>query len=203
MKFINIISLAGLLLPRCLAEEVGVADVAATVNGPCTGAGGAPGVCIATAACTKGGGKFISNACPGTPTDIKCCSKAACGSGGRCQFENTCTNGNILSNLCPGPAAFKCCESKSGGEGGGDGHYPAPKYPKNPPCQAVTIAGTKKILAKFPGAVRELFCMRGCACNAKPLSDHCKLLFPFRKSDDNHFRLWAGDGSHVLSSRRS
>ena len=45
--------------------------VLAAINDPCTGAGGAPGVCIATAGCTSGGGQFISGACPGTPDDIR------------------------------------------------------------------------------------------------------------------------------------
>lgn len=80
------------------------------VNDPCTGAGGRPGVCIATAACTAGGGDFISGACPGTPTDIKCCTKASCGTtGGDCRWASTCSSGSVLAGLCPGPANFKCC----------------------------------------------------------------------------------------------
>lgn len=31
-------------------------------NGPCTGKGGAPGVCVSTGACTKAGGDFINDA---------------------------------------------------------------------------------------------------------------------------------------------
>lgn len=44
-------------------------------NGPCTGSGGAPGVCIPTAKCTDDGGTFVNDKCPGTPEDIKCCTK--------------------------------------------------------------------------------------------------------------------------------
>lgn len=37
------------------------------LDGPCTGASSAPGVCVPTAKCTASGGSFISDACPGTP----------------------------------------------------------------------------------------------------------------------------------------
>jgi len=49
------------------------------VDGACPGSGG---VCIPTTKCTSGGGNYISNACPGTPNDITCCTKTACGTGG-------------------------------------------------------------------------------------------------------------------------
>ena len=91
-----------------------------TLNGGCTGAGGAPGVCISTSSCHSGGGTYISNACPGTPEDIKCCTKPACGSGGNCRWTSECS-GSTVSNLCPGPASFKCCEPSSGGGGGSGG----------------------------------------------------------------------------------
>ncbi|KAJ9653836.1 hypothetical protein H2201_009091 [Coniosporium apollinis] len=79
----------------------------AVVDGPCTGSGGNPGVCIATAKCSSGGGISISGACPGTPADIKCCTKTSCGSGGNCRWTSQCTTGNTASGLCPGPADFK------------------------------------------------------------------------------------------------
>ncbi|KAK3367357.1 hypothetical protein B0T24DRAFT_582012 [Lasiosphaeria ovina] len=79
------------------------------LNGPCTGAGGAPGVCIHKGACGSGA-KFIDNACPETPDDVKCCTKTSCGSaGGNCRFTSQCASGNTQSGLCPGPADFKCC----------------------------------------------------------------------------------------------
>jgi len=100
--------------------NVGQATVAfprSTVNGECTGAGGAPGVCIATGSCTGGGGSYISNACPGTPNNIKCCVKNSCGSGGRngdCRWTSQCGAGKTtLSGLCPGPTDFKCCVDDS------------------------------------------------------------------------------------------
>ncbi|KAH8898739.1 hypothetical protein GQ53DRAFT_802273 [Thozetella sp. PMI_491] len=81
-----------------------------TENGPCTGAGGAPGVCVATSKCSSAGGTYISNACPGTPEDIKCCTKTSCGSsGGNCRWTSQCASGLTESNLCPGPTDFKCC----------------------------------------------------------------------------------------------
>ncbi|KAL1596545.1 hypothetical protein SLS60_009193 [Paraconiothyrium brasiliense] len=88
-----------------------------SVNGPCTGSGGAPGVCISTSSCSSGGGSFISNACPGTADNIKCCVKPKCASGGSCKWTSQCS-GTTQSGLCPGPANFKCCTpSGSGGSG--------------------------------------------------------------------------------------
>ncbi|KAF2009325.1 hypothetical protein BU24DRAFT_468295 [Aaosphaeria arxii CBS 175.79] len=92
----------------------------AKVDGPCTGKSGIGGVCISTSSCTKDGGSYISNACPGTPDDIKCCTKPNCQSGsqsGDCRFTDKCTGGKpILSNLCPGPNDFKCCITNSNGQ---------------------------------------------------------------------------------------
>ncbi|KAK3331423.1 putative NlpC/P60-like cell-wall peptidase [Apodospora peruviana] len=82
-----------------------------TVNGACNGSGGAPGVCIDTKACSADGGSFISDACPGTPDNIKCCTKTKCGSGGNCRFTSSC-DGTTKTGLCPGPDNFKCCEPK-------------------------------------------------------------------------------------------
>lgn len=87
-----------------------------SVDGPCTGAGGAPGVCISTSSCSSGGGSYISNACPGTADNIKCCVKSSCGSGGSCKWTSQCS-GTTQSGLCPGPANFKCCTA--GGSSGG------------------------------------------------------------------------------------
>lgn len=84
------------------------------LNGPCTGAGGAPGVCISKSSCSGGGGVSIVGACPGTPDDIRCCVKTACGSGGNCRWTSQCS-GTTATGLCPGPANFKCCEAKGSG----------------------------------------------------------------------------------------
>jgi len=87
-------------------------------NGPCTGENGAPGVCIKTSSCSADGGRYISNACPGTPDDVKCCTKASCSSGGNCRWTNQCS-GSSASGFCPGPSDFKCCLSGGGSSGGG------------------------------------------------------------------------------------
>lgn len=89
-----------------------------TINGECTGKGGAPGVCIHTAACSDAGGSYISNACPDTPDDVKCCTKTSCGSGGNCRWTSQCSSGHTESNLCPGPSAFKCCLPEGGSSPG-------------------------------------------------------------------------------------
>ncbi|TFK38392.1 glycoside hydrolase family 24 protein [Crucibulum laeve] len=74
-----------------------IAVAQATLNGACT-VGSTPGVCLATATCSAGGGTSTSGFCIGDPTDVKCCTKTSCGSGG----------------LCPGPTDFKCCLPASG-----------------------------------------------------------------------------------------
>jgi hypothetical protein len=141
----------------------------AVLNGPCTGSGGAPGVCLATASCSSGGGKYISGACPGTPADIKCCTKTSCGSGGNCRWTSQCSSGNTLSGLCPGPTDFKCCVA---GGGGGSG-YPAPAIPAVGACKAAAVSGAQKVVAAHPGKVRQIYCTRDCACTSTPSSDHC------------------------------
>ncbi|KAF2254933.1 hypothetical protein BU26DRAFT_475483 [Trematosphaeria pertusa] len=96
-----------------------------SVNGPCTGAGGAPGVCISTSSCSSDGGSFISNACPGTPDDIKCCVKTSCASGGNCRWTSQCSGSGLTSQpgFCPGPTNFQCCTKESTG-GGSSGNLP-------------------------------------------------------------------------------
>ena len=136
----------------------------AVENGPCTGSGGAPGVCIATAKCTSGGGTHISNACPGTPTDIKCCTKTSCGSGGNCRWTSQCS-GNTLTGLCPGPVDFKCCVP------GGSGGYPPPAIPAVGACKAPAVEGARKVVNAHPGKVRQIYCTRACSCPGT--SDHC------------------------------
>lgn len=55
----------------------------AVLNVPCTGKDNAPGVYVTTSKCSSSGGTFISNACPGTPNDIKCCTKTLCSGNGK------------------------------------------------------------------------------------------------------------------------
>ncbi|EFQ97389.1 hypothetical protein MGYG_00429 [Nannizzia gypsea CBS 118893] len=140
---------------------------AAKINGPCTGGGGAPGTCISTSSCTRAGGKYISNACPGLPADIKCCSKTSCGNGGNCRFVSTCSTGNTQAGLCPGPTNFQCCLPK----GTGGGTFPPPKFPAVGRCKKTAVDGAKKIVAANPGKVREIFCIRDCPCPSN--SEHC------------------------------
>ena len=139
----------------------------AVQNGPCTGSGGAPGVCIPTAQCSSGGGQYITNACPGLPNDIKCCTKTSCGSGGNCRWTSQCT-GNTLTGLCPGPDDFKCCVPSSGG---GGSSYPPPRIPTVGACKQRSVDGSNKVVAGNPGKVREIFCTRDCSCPGT--SDHC------------------------------
>lgn len=66
----TVLSIAILLIPNVVGAHEGhphehQLEKRATLNGPCTGAGGAPGVCISTTDCTADGGTHILNACPG------------------------------------------------------------------------------------------------------------------------------------------
>lgn len=141
----------------------------AVLNGQCTGKGSAPGVCIATKKCTSKGGTFITGACPGLANDIKCCTKPACGSGGNCRWTSQCS-GTTVSNLCPGPAGFKCCVPSTS-PAGPAGTYPKPAFPKVGACKKKAVDGAKKIVAGNPGKVRQIYCTRDCACPGT--SDHC------------------------------
>jgi hypothetical protein len=167
-------------------------------NGPCTGSGGAPGVCIATAKCTSGGGSYISNACPGTPADIKCCTKTTCGSGGNCRWTSQCSS-STLTGLCPGPADFKCCVP-----GGTSGSYPPPAYPVVGACKAISVSGAKKVVEGNPGKVRQIYCTRDCACPGT--SDHCcGLAIDFMCSSAGGVRTTIGEpiAEWVMNNRAS
>ncbi|KAF9880192.1 hypothetical protein CkaCkLH20_02146 [Colletotrichum karsti] len=140
--------------------------VFAALNEPCYGSGGRAGVCVTTASCSSSGGTTINGACPSDPSNVKCCTKASCGSGGNCRFTSDCA-GTSVSNQCPGPSSFKCCSSSATGFGG----YKAPGIPSVGACKSVAVSGAKKIVAQFPGRVREIGCVRDCACPGD--SDHC------------------------------
>jgi hypothetical protein len=160
-----------LLLLGANTIQASVVAERAAENGRCTGSGGAPGVCIPTAKCNSGGGKYISGACPGTPNDIKCCTKPSCGTGGNCRWTSQCSSGNTLTGLCPGPADFKCCVPGGGG-GGGGGPFAAPAIPSVGACKAAAVSGAQKVVAGNPGKVRQIYCTRECGCTSTS-SDHC------------------------------
>lgn len=137
------------------------------LNGPCTGAGGSPGVCIQTSDCIQAGGSYISNACPGAPNNTKCCTKTSCGMGnkGNCRFTSSCASGITETNKCPGPSNFKCCMPADGG-------FPTPDLPSTcSGCKRVAIDGAKAIVDAFPGKVMQIGCIR--KCDDPSSSDHC------------------------------
>ncbi|TDZ19823.1 putative secreted protein [Colletotrichum orbiculare MAFF 240422] len=138
----------------------------AALNEPCYGSDGRVGVCVTTSACTSSGGTSIDNACPADAANVKCCTKASCGSGGNCRLSSDCA-GTSAANQCPGPSEFKCCSSAASGFGG----YDAPKIPAVGACKQNAVDGAKKIVKAFPGRVREVGCVRDCACPGT--SDHC------------------------------
>lgn len=151
------------------AATLGFAATAfAAVNEPCYGPNGVAGVCVTDANCQKYGGTSISGACPADPAGVKCCSKPKCGSGGtgNCRWTSDCagTSGGLE---CPGPNGVKCCDNPANGFGG----YNAPKIPGVGSCKQVAVSGAQKIVNAFPGRVREVFCIRDCACPGT--SDHC------------------------------
>jgi hypothetical protein len=142
----------------------------AVLNGPCTGSGGAPGVCIPTTDCTAGGGTHILNACPGTPDNVRCCTKTSCGTGGNCRFTSQCST-STLTGLCPGPADFKCCVPGGTTPLPTSGPYPPPAIPAVGACKAASVSGSQKVVAGNPGKVRQIYCTRDCSCPGT--SDHC------------------------------
>ena len=146
------------LLPLAFAAE----------DEPCYGPDGLAGVCLTSSDCTSAGGTTITGACPWDSGDILCCSKPTCGSGsaGNCRWESDCA-GSTEANQCPGPGQMMCCDSADEGFGG----YTDPVIPGVGSCQAVAVEGAQKIVGAWPGRVREVFCIRDCACPGT--SDHC------------------------------
>lgn len=150
------------------------------LNGPCNGANSVPGICVPTESCTRDGGSFISNACPGTPENIKCCTKPKCGpeNSGTCSFVSSCASGITERNFCPGPADFRCCMPSNGGMGSGGvvsvalKTGPQPELPTDSGCKRVAVQGAKTIIDAFPGQVKEIGCTRKCADPGS--SDHCQ-----------------------------
>ncbi|KAG9258818.1 uncharacterized protein F5Z01DRAFT_669558 [Emericellopsis atlantica] len=139
----------------------------AAVNGPCYGPNNLAGVCVSTSACSSAGGTSHNNLCPWDGADIKCCTKPSCqGSSSACGWTSDCA-GTSTPGLCPGPSQSQCCSSTANGWGG----YPAPSFPAVGSCKAVAVDGARTVVAQFPGRVREIFCIRDCACPGT--SDHC------------------------------
>lgn len=139
-------------------------------SGETTGLTLVTGVCVRPADCTADGGTTIDGACPWDGSGIKCCSKPTCrnGADGNCRWVSDCADSSV-SGQCPGPSAFKCCSSKATGFGG----YRAPDIPSIGACKRVAVDGAKKIVAAFPGRVREIGCVRPhCSCGPRG-SDHC------------------------------
>lgn len=62
---------------------------------------------------------------------------------------------------------MKCCSSTATGFGG----YSTPTYPAVGSCKQVSVTGAQKVVAAFPGRVRQIYCIRDCAAGAT--SDHC------------------------------
>ncbi|RSL48066.1 hypothetical protein CEP54_013079 [Fusarium duplospermum] len=172
-------TLLPLLLPSTIAAS----------NEPCYGPSGIAGVCITDAACTSAGGTSISGACPADAANIKCCSKPSCANGasGNCRWTSDCA-GSSVTNQCPGPGQMRCCSAGGSGFGG----YPAPNIPAVGACKQVAVDGAKKVVAAFPGRVREIGCKRDCSCPGS--SDHCcGLATDFMCAD--------GGGSATLSGK--
>lgn len=100
------------------------------------------------------------------PSKIRCCTKAPCSGGDGCRWKSDCA-GTSLTGRCPGPTQFQCCTSSATGFGG----YGSPSIPAVGACRSVAVAGARAIVNAFPGRVREVFCIRNCACPGT--SDHC------------------------------
>lgn len=143
------------------------APALAAVNEPCYGPNNLAGVCVSDSTCSGAGGTAIDGACPSDPAGIRCCTKSPCqGSGSACGWTSDCA-GTSTPGLCPGPADVQCCDTTENGWGG----YPAPTIPSVGSCQQVAVSGAETVVGQFPGRVREIFCIRDCACPGS--SDHC------------------------------
>lgn len=173
------------------------ATALAAVNEPCYGPDGIAGVCVTDANCKKYGGTSISGACPSDPANVKCCSKPKCGAGGKgnCRWTSDCA-GKSSGTECPGPNGVKCCDNPATGFGG----YKAPKIPPVGACKKVAVSGAEKIVKAFPGRVREVFCIRDCACPGT--SDHCCGLATDMMCSDaggvSHYRQYSIDSCYSV-----
>lgn len=87
----------------------------AAINDACS-VDSTPGVCIAKAQCSSASVINSMGFYPNEPTDIKNCTKPSYGIGGSCGWTVACT-GTTKTELCPGPADFKCSFPASTGSG--------------------------------------------------------------------------------------
>ncbi|KFH40522.1 hypothetical protein ACRE_087930 [Hapsidospora chrysogenum ATCC 11550] len=145
------------------------APALATVGYPCYGPDGLAGVCVSDADCAESGGTAIDGACPWDPAGVRCCSKSPCledGAASACGWESDCA-GTTTPGLCPGGSQVKCCDSLENGYGG----YEDPTIPAVGACKQTAVDGAAAVVAEFPGRVREIGCIRDCACGSG--SDHC------------------------------
>ena len=149
----------------CQHYQASVIARRAVENGPCTGSSSTPGVCIQQPHARPLGGTIstmLATLYPITSNAVPR-SSAAC--------EGVVVSPRIavqapLTELCPGPACFKCCVP--GGEGGGSsGPYPTPAYPAVVACKGPASFSCRESGAK----VREIYCTRDCSCPGT--SDHC------------------------------
>jgi hypothetical protein len=119
----------------------------AAVNDPCV-VDGTPGVCIRTQTCTDDGGLFDISGCESDPIDIQCCTKPNCAPLANCKWRADCIGGSPVSDLCPGPSAFKCCI---------EGIEGIPSIPARN-CQPHVINFGYTIMEALPGAVKAVHC---------------------------------------------
>lgn len=132
-----------------------------------------PGTCVKKSSCRASRGYYNEGNCPGDPADVICCSKKSCGTGGdgNCRWKSSCS-GSTVGNQCPGPASFKCCEKHN--------TFRTPSIPTSK-CKSHVESAGKKILDKFPGRVKTVYCYAD-----KPNSDHNKgLALDFMVGDYN------------------
>ena len=173
MRFIAVVAAIALYGLESVSAN-SLVEPRAQISGACIGAGGRPGVCIPTGECGRAGGTSIIGACPGTPSDIRCCTKASCANGGDCRWTNQCS-GTTQSSACPGPTNFKCCLPRTGTRpnpgGTAVGGFPPPRIPSVGACQSTAVNGARALVAQFPGKIREMGCKRACRCPSN--SEHC------------------------------
>lgn len=108
------------------------------------------GKCLKTTNCL---GITYNNLCPKDPANVKCCVVKACQSkagNGICRSKsrNGCS-GTFIPGACPGSSDIQCCVKNA---------KPQPLKIPTYKCKQYVINAGYKILAKFPGLVKTVFC---------------------------------------------